>query len=681
MGGRKTVLLGCVLVSVLLAGCASMTIEQEIHPDGTQDVAIEASADSELVLNMLEEEIEQGLATENAVMEEGTNSFTYRFEGVVPHEEELPEDGFEDIGDDVGDDLGEDVAEDGLVSFEREPGLFYTTFRLEMESEGFADTEDVNGETDEFGWEEDIEEMMSSMSVNHDIKHFGTLVDTNGQQMADGAVRFDLTEEEDYYLEFRAFRPSLFIENLRSDGGCAPDWECSDWGACEGFEEERTCTVQNDCGNYMFEPQEARACQDPSIGDVAASETELGSQVVSVEFDRPGFGDLLLIDEDDEMVGSTYVSKDEDTTTHDIRLNQFIDGGTYYVVLEDGGDEVYRESVEFDGPELEITDVTVDYGWEDWRGEYSIEQVEATVSNTGDLPAEAELSYTIGNEERSLGRGDIVTAEDELQFTDSFPNIYLPDTGYSVEVSLEMGADTIDTVTEVIGDDTGDSTETDTEFEAVFETPGGVEYTYDERAKFHYIARDIAHDNWGEMSVTYLITSPNGETVHRDSYVTDEIYTQGGSILGDADQTIGNDWETGEYTFEIEITDLKTDKTDTDKITFHVTSDSDVTPKIVLHAREEYTEGLNIELPVALYGFTHNGYYDLDVHETIHNLDETAVWSEYGYNTQDAGSGRLLGDVDFSTGDTGTGNFELEYEITDNIAEETYVETAEFTVE
>jgi|GEM_PF-1865710 len=256
-----------VLLAVLASGCVSINVNHEIHKDSSSDVGIEVESDSQVARTTIKEVLESSMAVENAVLDEGDGSFSYRFENVYP---QLQENRFSDTLSSDSSGETESSETDSAFDYEKDPGLLYTHFTIRINSTGTdSSTEETDtglggtgsGEESELGGQFG-DSLDSTMEFNYNIDTFGTVVDTNGQEMSDGSVRFDLTEDKDYYVEFKALSADLFLSNLGSSTPSSPEWDTSEWGACsKNGTQTRTVELQNDAENFMFKPQTQRECE------------------------------------------------------------------------------------------------------------------------------------------------------------------------------------------------------------------------------------------------------------------------------------------------------------------------------------------------------------------------------------------------------------------------------------
>jgi len=256
---------------VAVSGCVSINVNQEIHKDGSSDVGIEVESDTQLVRTSIKDTMESSMAVENAVLNEGDNSFTYRFENVYP---QTQEDRFSETISSTGSGT---QSSNSMFNYEKESGIVYTYFTLRMNSTGFDASGSDSAESGEGGQFGDS--LGSSMEFNYDVDTFGTVVDTNGQEMSDGSIRFDLTEDKDYYIQFKALSVDLLISNLGSSKPESPEWETSEWSECsKNGTQKRTVELKNEADNFMFKPPIQKECEytvQNSLDDMLLNENEV----------------------------------------------------------------------------------------------------------------------------------------------------------------------------------------------------------------------------------------------------------------------------------------------------------------------------------------------------------------------------------------------------------------------
>lgn len=278
---RAVVIIAAIVVS---SGCVSLNVNHEIDKDGSSDIGIEVQSDSQLVRSSVKEQFESSFAVENAVLEEGDNSFTYRFENVYPQQQE------EKFSESLesSQESGEEASDNSGFSYEKDSGLLYTHFTLRMNSTGFDSSDsNLSGEYSQLG-----ESISSGIEMNYNVEPFGEVVDTNGQTLEDGSVRFDLTEDKEYYVEFKALSADLWLSNLGSSRPESPEWDASEWSECtKNGTQSRTVELENDAENYMFKPSTQRSCEyqtQMSAEDLTLGSTDLTDYSVEGEGEVTG---------------------------------------------------------------------------------------------------------------------------------------------------------------------------------------------------------------------------------------------------------------------------------------------------------------------------------------------------------------------------------------------------------
>lgn len=258
-----------LILSVLASGCVSINVNQEIHRDSSSDISMSIDSQSPLVLNITEAIFKQNLAVENAEVSKNNTSISYSFEDVYPQEQEEKYVAFLATSNNGS---GEE-ATDFDYDYEKDSGLMYTNFRIEVDSVGnLTNLSGGEGNDDTQDSVETIDlqtylkgpvgrALNSSFEFDYDIETFGTVVDTNGEKLEDGSVRFDLTKNKDYYVEFKAPTLELLLDNFGDKGPRKPEWNISQWNECtaEG-NQNRSVDVVNDV-NYMFKPFHLRECE------------------------------------------------------------------------------------------------------------------------------------------------------------------------------------------------------------------------------------------------------------------------------------------------------------------------------------------------------------------------------------------------------------------------------------
>ncbi|MDY6789153.1 MAG: hypothetical protein SVV03_04285 [Candidatus Nanohaloarchaea archaeon] len=213
-------------------------------------------------------------------------------------------------------------------------------------------------------------------------------------------------------------------------------------------------------------------------------------------------------------------------------------------------------------------------------------------------------------------------------------------------------------------------------------SPENVKYLYGEEAAVRYIARNVAHDGWANIRSTGHLKDPSGSRVWSDTRDGDEVYTETGHLVGTWDIPVNSDWSEGTYTFEMMVEDQKSGDTRSDTVKLTVTSDNDVSPKIVIHSQHEQERGITDEFPIFLYGFTHRGNYNIKIWQRMFNPDGDQVFDEpFQGNPEGRAEGRLKDKIGFTASSgSSAGEYIFEYEIEDIIAENTYKATKKIQI-
>lgn len=141
----------------------------------------------------------------------------------------------------------------------------------------------------------------------------------------------------------------------------------------------------------------------PSISDTEATVVE-GQPALTFDYEIDDFATALLEDPNGNIVSEARIEPEQNSSALYMGDTQ---GGEYRLLIREGGETLTSETLEFDGPELVISDVS-----DQWSSN-SLESVEVTVENTGDLPARLERgTYQVdGNEAESYISGPIEANE------------------------------------------------------------------------------------------------------------------------------------------------------------------------------------------------------------------------------------------------------------------------------
>lgn len=153
----------------------------------------------------------------------------------------------------------------------------------------------------------------------------------------------------------------------------------------------------------------------PSISDTEATVIE-GQPAVVFDYEIDDFATAMLEDPNGNIVHETRIEPEQNTSALYMGDPR---GGEYRLLIRQGGETLTTETLEFDGPELVISNV--DDRWSD----NSLKTVAVTVENAGDLPARLEKgTYQIdGNEAESYVNGPIEANESvTVKISPSFGN-------------------------------------------------------------------------------------------------------------------------------------------------------------------------------------------------------------------------------------------------------------------
>jgi hypothetical protein len=185
--------LSIIFFVALVSGCVSVEVTHDLSMDGTSDITVEANG-SEFAVSRVESELDSsGIMLQNAYSQRRDGYFNYSFYNVPA--ELLRGSRFEE--------------EDVELGYSRDPGLIYDKFRIE-----------INSSEIDFGTNGFSNMLKQQASINYRLNYFGELQDTNGKTVSLNGkdyVVFDLTENKRYFIEFKAFKPSLVYSRTVSN--------------------------------------------------------------------------------------------------------------------------------------------------------------------------------------------------------------------------------------------------------------------------------------------------------------------------------------------------------------------------------------------------------------------------------------------------------------------------------
>ena len=141
----------------------------------------------------------------------------------------------------------------------------------------------------------------------------------------------------------------------------------------------------------------------PSITDTEATVIE-GQPALTFDYEIDDFATALLEDPNGNIVSEARIEPEQNSSA--LYMGE-PHGGEYRLLIREGGETLTSETLEFDGPELVLSNVS-----DQWSSN-TLESVEVTVENTGDLPARLERgTYQVdGNEAESYISGPIEANE------------------------------------------------------------------------------------------------------------------------------------------------------------------------------------------------------------------------------------------------------------------------------
>lgn len=312
MTSKVVLMLGFVIIA---SGCVSININHELHKDGSSDLAFEVESESQIVKNSMKETLNKRLATDNAVLDEEDNSFTYRFSDV-----------YVGIRDDekVGERLFGESIDAPNVSYNKQGGIINTEFTIWVNNSGLdlnnsetslgSDSQQSSSALGSNSYSSLGDSISDSISLNYNVDPFGKVVSTNGQELSDGSIRFDLTKDKDYYVKFKSLSADLFLTGLTSSKPKTPEWEKSEWSECSlDGKKNREVNLENEADNYVFKPKEQKECEYKT--DKTAEEMTLDSiEGFEVSSERStSFGYRKVFEKNDTSVWHTVIKPEKST--------------------------------------------------------------------------------------------------------------------------------------------------------------------------------------------------------------------------------------------------------------------------------------------------------------------------------------------------------------------------------
>lgn len=247
MNHRK--ILPLILLSVvMISGCISLETRAELHRDKSADIEMSATSDTEVVRQSVRAMIKERFAVSEATLSESDDGFTYRWENVRPPKIDSP------ANTNVSEALDWELSKDYGFPFSY-------NFRVEVDSQGFGDNFGASNSSAGSEGSSLLSSSLSEPSVDFYMKPFGKITDTNGVKTDDGFVKFDMTENKTYYIEFQ----DAVWNHILTGEACQEQWSCSQWSSCSDGYKTRSCTASNECGTYLYRPPENQSCGGSSF--------------------------------------------------------------------------------------------------------------------------------------------------------------------------------------------------------------------------------------------------------------------------------------------------------------------------------------------------------------------------------------------------------------------------------
>lgn len=187
----KKIILGFLVLSMfLISGCVQIDVYQKIKRNGNIDLSLTLKSESSMILNAMKQNLEVDPSVmEKYTYEEGTDSVTYKFTDINPLKDNI----FKQKEDSKTD---TSMFNKDNFKFKKEFSFpyYYYTYGINM----------GNGKSSSSKEENPFGEMFK---IGYTIEVFGTVVDTNGNKMADNKVKFNINPDEDkaYYVKFKDF--------------------------------------------------------------------------------------------------------------------------------------------------------------------------------------------------------------------------------------------------------------------------------------------------------------------------------------------------------------------------------------------------------------------------------------------------------------------------------------------
>lgn len=197
---NKKIFFLITIIILLFTGCVNIEVNQKIKRNGNIDLSIIFKSTNSFILESITQDFEINPDIENkAFFEKTENSVIFKFKNINPRKESF----FKKVDDDDTPLLDQDN-----YNFKKEFKFPYYYFIYEI------------GEQKNDTIDEDLQKLGNlfdnMMKINFNIEVFGTIIETNGNQINKNKVSFEstLTSEDYYYIKFRDFFLFTWIGSL-----------------------------------------------------------------------------------------------------------------------------------------------------------------------------------------------------------------------------------------------------------------------------------------------------------------------------------------------------------------------------------------------------------------------------------------------------------------------------------
>jgi len=241
---QRILLAATVGLVIALSGCITLEAEADLHRDKSMDLRFGMTSDYDRIRGAMRPEFTSTYENGTGEFVNTSDGFFYEWERVRPPVVRQPSDGDTELSF-----MGESMNVTESYSFP----LSYTV-RVEFRSEGMGPA-NTSGNDSGMGGAM-AGQFAEQIGFDFTLDPFGEIQETNGERTGDGAVTFDMTEQQTYYVEF-----SDPVWNQIGVGeACQEVWDCGAWSSCTNGTRERSCEAVQTCDSYMYRPNEVEQC-------------------------------------------------------------------------------------------------------------------------------------------------------------------------------------------------------------------------------------------------------------------------------------------------------------------------------------------------------------------------------------------------------------------------------------